>query len=151
MFKARLSDTSITLYEVTDKIVDAGTAVVLKTTGGGNPVMTLTTSASSNADSNSLEGVSDAAGLTAADPSTTFVLNNGTNGVGFYKLTSGKTFGVGKAYLTYSGGGAAAARGFFGFDETTGIEMSTAEDGNTDAVVLDLQRSEEHTSELQSR
>ena len=116
VFKARLSGTSITLYEVANRIVDAGTAVVLKSTG--NPVMTLTTEASGNSDSNSLEGVSDAAGLTAADPSTTFVLNNGTNGVGFYKLKAGKTLGVGKAYLTYSG---SSAPSFLGFDETTGM------------------------------
>ena len=122
VFKARLSGTSITLYEVTDKIVDAGTAVVLKTTGGGNPVMTLTTSASSNSDSNSLEGVSDAEGTTS--DGTMYVLNyKAATGVGFYKLTSGKTLGVGKAYLTYSGSG---APGFFGFgDDATSIKSLT--------------------------
>jgi hypothetical protein len=121
VFKARLSGTSITLYEVANRIVDAGTAVVLKSTG--NPVMTLTTEASGNSDSNSLEGVSDAAGLTAADPSTTFVLNNGTNGVGFYKLKAGKTLGVGKAYLTYD---SSTAPSFFGFgDDATSIKSLT--------------------------
>ena len=115
VFKARLSGTSITLYEVTDKIVDAGTAVVLKSTG--NPVMTLTTSASSNSDSNSLKGVSDAEGQTS--DGTMYVLNyTAANGVGFYKLASGSVLGVGKAYLTYSGSG---APDFFGFDETTGM------------------------------
>ena len=78
--------------------------------------------------------------MTAADPSTTYVLNTGSQGVGFYKLASGKTIGLGKAYLTYSGGGAAAARGYFLFDETTGIEMPTAEgNGDAEAVVYDLQ------------
>ena len=136
VFKARLSDTSITLYEVTDKIVDAGTAVVLKTTGGGNPVMTLTTSASSNTDSNSLEGVSDAEGQTS--DGTMFVLNykEGT-GVGFYKLTSGKTLGVGKAYLTYSGSGAPS---FLGFDETTGIEnIAKSQEPRANGQYFDLQ------------
>ena len=112
VFKAGLSGTSITLYEVTDKIVDAGIAVVLKSTD--NPVMTLTTSASSNSDSNSLEGVSDAAGTTS--DGTMYVLNNGTKGVGFYKLTSGKTLGVGKAYLYYD---SSTAPGFFGFEDGT--------------------------------
>ena len=41
VFKAELSGKTITLHEVDDKIVNAGTAVVLKSTG--NPVMTLTT------------------------------------------------------------------------------------------------------------
>ncbi len=135
VFKAGLSGTSITLYEVTDKIVNAGTGVVLKSTG--NPVMTLTTSASSNADSNSLEGVSDAAGQTS--DGTMYVLNyKAATGVGFYKLTSGKTLGVGKAYLTYSGAG---ANGFFGFGETTSIneELRMKNEEFATAPVYDLQ------------
>ena len=136
VFKARLSDTSITLYEVTDKIVDAGTGVVLKSTD--NPVMTLTTSASSNADSNSLEGVSDAEGLTAADPSTTYVLNyKEATGVGFYKLKAGKTLGVGKAYLTYSGSGAPSYLGFG--DDATGIKAIDNGQLTIDNEVYDLQ------------
>ncbi len=123
------------MYEVTDKIVNAGTGVVLKSTG--NPVMTLTTSASSNADSNSLEGVSDAAGHTS--DGTMYVLNyKAATGVGFYKLTSGKTLGVGKAYLTYSGAG---ANGFFGFGETTSIneELRIKNEEFATAPVYDLQ------------
>ena len=119
IFKARLSDKDLTLTKLeTDKIVNADNAVILKSTAG-TITMTLTSIASDNDfTSNSLEGVWDAAGLTAANPSTTFVLNNGTQGVGFYKLKSGKTLGVGKAYLTYSGSGAPS---FLGFDETTGM------------------------------
>ena len=120
VFKAALTDTELELTELTtDQIVKANNAVILKSTTSPI-VMTLTSTASSNDFSgNSLLGVSDAAGLTAADPSTTFVLNNGTGGVGFYRLKSGKTLGVGKAYLTYDG---AFAREFFGFEETTGIK-----------------------------
>lgn len=87
---------------------------------------------------NSLQGVGDPAGLTAADPSTTYVLNKKSSGIGFYKLKAGKTAGVGKAYLTYSGGGA-MAREFFGFSETTSVDdvRSTKEDAPGD--VFDLQ------------
>ena len=141
VFKAALTDTELELTELTtDKTVTKNNAVILKSTASPI-VMTLTSTASSNDfSSNSLLGVPDAAGLTAADPSTTFVLNNGTGGVGFYRLKSGKTVGVGKAYLTYDAGGAAAARGYFLFDETTGIEMPTAEgNGDADAMVYDLQ------------
>ncbi len=111
VFKAELVGTKITLHEVANRVVDAGEGVVLKTIGGGNPEMTLTTSASGDSQNNSLAGVSAPAGVTA--DGTTYVLNNGSNGVGFYKLTAGKTLGVGKAYLTYSG---TTAPGFFGLD-----------------------------------
>ena len=66
-----------------------------------------------------------------------YVLNNGTYGVGFYKLKSTGTIGANKAYLTYDG--SAGDREFFLFDEATGIEMPTVEDVNADAVVYDLQ------------
>ena len=69
-----------------------------------------------------------------------YVLNKGTNGVGFYKLKATEpygTIGANKAYLTYSG---SQAPTFFAFgNETTGIEMPTVEDVNADAVVYDLQ------------
>ena len=131
MFKAALSGTTLTLTELaTDQIVNKDNAVILKSTASPI-VMTLTTDGSNDFTGNSLQGVDDPAGLTAADPSTTYVLNNGTNGVGFYKLKSGKTLGVGKAYLTYTG---TLAPGFFGFDEgTTGITNTDFTD-STDKV-----------------
>ena len=114
VFKAALSGTTLTLTELTtDKIVNKDNAVILKSTASPI-VMTLTTTDSSNDfTGNSLQGVDNPDGKTAADPSTTYVLNNGSNGVGFYKLKAGKTLGVGKAYLTYSG---TTAPGFFGLD-----------------------------------
>ena len=115
VFKAELSGTTITLHEVTDKIVNAGTAVVLKSMG--DPVMTLTTSASGDSQDNSLEGVSDPEGND--NDGYFYVLNNGSKGVGFYKLKATTTkLGYGKAYLWYSG---SLAPGYFGFGETTGI------------------------------
>ena len=97
VFKVVLSGTELTLNKVDNGIVDAGTAVVLKTTGG-NPVMTLTTSASSDTQDNSLTGVSAAAGATS--DGTFYVLDNGTSGLGFYKVASGGNVPVGNAYLT---------------------------------------------------
>ena len=114
VFKVALSGTELTLNKVANGIVDAGTAVVLKTTGD-NPVMTKTTTASDDTQANDLTGVSDAAGV--ENDGTFYVLNNGSQGVGFYKMKSGKTVGVGKAYLTYTAG----AREFFDFNETTSI------------------------------
>ena len=143
VFKVALSGTELTLNKVANGIVDAGTPVVLKTTGD-NPVMTKTTTASGDEQANDLTGVSDAAGVENAG--TFYVLNNGSQGVGFYKMKSGKTVGVGKAYLTYSAG----AREFFGFNETTGLKaidngpLGTQgrlpeQELTTDHVVYDLQ------------
>ena len=136
VFKAELDDATgaLTLHEVTDKIVDADNAVILKSTG--NPVMTLTTSASSNTDNNSLYGVSDAEGETS--DGTMYVLNyTAANGVGFYKLKSGKTLGVGKAYLWYDD---SSAPSFLGFDETTGIEnIAKSQQPTANGQYYDLQ------------
>jgi hypothetical protein len=131
VFKAALGGTALTLTELTtDQIVNKDNAVILKSTAS-HIVMTLTTDGSNDFTGNSLQGVDDPDGKTAADPSTTYVLNNGSNGVGFYKLTAGKTLGVGKAYLTYTG---TLAPGFFGFDEgTTGITNTDFTD-STDKV-----------------
>lgn len=114
VFKVALSGTTLTMNKVDNGIVDAGTAVVLKTTGDDNPVMTLTTDNSENGDNNNLQGVSDPEG--ASSDGTMYVLSykDGT-GVGFYKLTSGKKLGVGKAYLRPNG----SAPEFFGFNENT--------------------------------
>lgn len=122
IFKASLSGSSLTLTELTtDKIVTWNNAVILKS--NASPiVLTLTETASSNDFSgNSLSGVSSASGLTANG--THFVLNKGSQGVGFYRMKSGKTIGVGKAYLTYSG---ALAREFFAFEEET-TDISTTD------------------------
>ena len=133
VFKVTLYVDQLTMHEVANGIVDKNTAVVLKSTG--NPVMTLTTSASSNTDDNNLVGVNDPAGKTS--DGTMYVLNNGSNGVGFYKLTSGKTLGVGKAYLTYSG---VTAPSFFGFGETTSIEsIAKSQQPTANGPYYDLQ------------
>ncbi len=117
VFKAALSGSTLALTELTtDKIITKNNAVILKSTS--SPVVqTLTTTDSSNDFSgNDLQGVSDSAGETT--DGTFYVLNKGSQGVGFYKLADEKKVGVGKAYLTYSGGGAPS---FLGFDETTSL------------------------------
>ena len=131
VYKGILSGSSIVLKPVEDKIVTAGTAVILKSTG--NPVMTLNSADSSDTNSNSLQGVSDLAGKTAANPSTTYVLNykEGT-GVGFYKLKSGKTLGYGKAYLDTSTTGAPS---YLNFEENETTEVREVKEVN---VVIEV-------------
>ena len=136
IFKAALSDDKLTLTELTaDKKVNAAKAVILKSTAS-TITMTLVTSNSSNDfNGNSLKGVATAVGKTS--DGTTYVLNNGTQGVGFYRLATGKTLGVGKAYLTYDG---ALAPEFLGFgNETTGIDATLVNSEKVNSVVYDLQ------------
>ena len=140
VFTVSLEGTGITMNEVGDRIAKSGQGVVLKKTTTGDFTMTLTATAPTDSyfSNNNLTGTMTVINTTGAND---YYVLGGKNGAGFYKLsnTSG-TIGANKAYLTYSGGGGAAARGFFLFDETTGIEMPTAEDNdNADAVVYDLQ------------
>ena len=132
VFKVALSGTTVELLEVTDKIVDAGTAVVLKSTG--TPVMTLTTASSSDTQGNNLVGTYE----TITNPGNAYVLNNGDEGVGFYKLAATGTIGFGKAYLVAS----AAARDFLGFDETTDIsekiKVKSEKSGEGSDVIYDI-------------
>ena len=135
VFKVALSGAELTLNKVEDGKVTKNTAVVLKTTGG-RPVLTPTSSSSSDAQSNSLNGVANSNGQGTQTDGTFYVLNKGSKGVGFYKLASGNSVGNGKAYLTYSG---ALAREFFLFDEATGIEAIDNGQLTINNVVYDLQ------------
>lgn len=137
VFKAALSGTKVSLTELaTDKIVNKDNAVLLKSTASPI-VMTLTSTNSENVfTGNDLNGVSDPAGKT--DDGKMYVLNyTAANGVGFYKLATGSKLGVGKAYLSYSDGGAS---NFFGLDDdgTTGIDNGQWTIDNSDKVFYDL-------------
>lgn len=56
---------------------------------------------------------------TITNPGNAYVLNKGSQGIGFYKLSESGIITAGKAYLTYS---ASSAKGFFPFDTVTGME-----------------------------
>ena len=132
VFQAALSGSSLTLTEVPNREIPATKAVILKSSSA---TITLTpASTTETLEGNELQGTA----TSITNPGNAYVLNKtATNGVGFYKLSSTGTIGANKAYLTYSG--ASLARSFFGFDETTGIELPTAEVVDTDGVVYDLQ------------
>ena len=118
VYKATVSGTGLVLTEVEDRIVNAGTAVILRSSS--DPVMTRTATASSDTHSNDLVGTMTA----TATPANAYTLANGSQGLGFYHFT-GSNVAAGKAYLIYSG--ASAARSYIGFNETTGI--AKMEDG----------------------
>ena len=138
MFKASLSGANLTLTEVDGDVIEAGQAVVLKASAGGDLSMELTPSApTGDFSGNELKGVANPAGVTS--DGTMFVLNyTAANGVGFYRLASGSTLGVGKAYLTYTGS-LSSAREFFSFDETTSIESLSVNENFENGEVYDLQ------------
>ena len=138
VFAVTLTGTAIEMTEIPNRIALSGKGVVLKNTTTGSITMTKTVTAPDvDYSGSSLTGTMTS--ITNPSYGNIYVLNNDTYGVGFYKLQSDGTIGANKAYLTYSGGGAAPAREFFLFDEATGIEMPTVEDVNADAVVYDLQ------------
>ena len=129
VYKATVSGGSLTLHEVADRIVTAGKAVILKSTG--NPVMTKVSSGSSDGyayGTNDLQGVM----AETTTPANCYTLANGSAGVGFYRYT-GANVHAGKAYLVYSGAG---ARSFYGFgdDSATGIETPTLEGAGEGSV-----------------
>ena len=118
IFKASLSGTTLALTELTtDKIVNADKPVILKSTSGPISLTLVSSGGSNNFDGNNLQGVSDAAGKSGST-NDIYVLNKKTAGVGFYKLATDKTLGVGKAYLQTT-----SSSNFFGMEEeTTGVK-----------------------------
>lgn len=123
VFAVSLSGTTLTMLPIADRIVKSGEGVVLKqATASSDATTTITltktdSESASSYDNNSLEGTTD---VKTPGDNNYYVLSNGANGVGFYKLSNEGSIGVNKAYLTYSTG----AREFFGFDEATGINTT---------------------------
>ena len=131
VFQAALSGNQLTMTEVANREIPAGKAVILKSSSS---TITLTPATTTETlEGNALQGTATA----ITNPGNAYVLNKKNGVVGFYKLSLTGTIGANKAYLLYDGG--AGAREFFLFDETTGIEMPTAEVVEADAVVNDLQ------------
>ena len=137
MFKASLSGSNLTLTEVDGDVIEAGQAVVLKATAGGDLDMELTSSApTGDFSGNELQGTS--VEMTGA-AGNIYVLNAKTGtGAGFYKLKADGTIGANKAYLTYSSG--AAPEFFsFGFSETTGVNEVRGQMEDVRGEYYDLQ------------
>ena len=139
VFAVNLNGKEITMTEIPDRIAKKGEGVVLRQATESVAAtttieMTLSLEATGNFSTNSLKGTT----ISIPNPGNAYVLGYKEDaGVGFYKL-SGVTIGANKAYLTYDG--PVPARGFFGFDDATGIEMPTVESNDdADAVVYDLQ------------
>ena len=134
VYKAAVNGSSLTLTEIDDKVITAGQAVILKSTGAS---IAMTTSDAASADDysgNALEGVDMA---TAVDANYKYyVLSNEYSTLGFYHFT-GATLGANKAFIKVPVG---PARGFFGFDDTTGISATLYDKGEviTEKCVYNL-------------
>jgi hypothetical protein len=132
VYKGTISSSSLVLTEVEDRIVNASTAVILKSTSE-HPVMTRTTTATSDTNGNDLVGTM----TDQATPANCYTLSSGSQGVGFYRYT-GTTVKAGKAYLIY---GSSLARGFLSFggdDSATDIKDTKGSDTSVSSAVYTL-------------
>ena len=123
VYTAEVSGDKVNLTEVTDGIIPAGQAVILK--ANSTPItLTLTQDAATGDYTvNQLLGVDEE---TTQDANKTYYVlsKKDPNGLGFYKLSSSKKLGAHKAYLEVST--SSPAPEYFGFDD------SDSEDGIID-------------------
>ena len=127
VYIATVAGDKLTLTAVADKNIKAGQAVILKSTAATITLTSTTDEATADFSTNELIGTDVA--MTA--PANTYVLDNGTSGVGFYKYTG--TLEANKAYITI----AAGARDFYAFDNVTAIK-SVRDNTQKDATYYDL-------------
>ncbi len=118
VYKAAINGSSLTLTEIDDKVITAGQAVILKSTGANFSMTTSAAASAADYSDNALEGVDVA---TAVDANYKYyVLSNEGSTLGFYHYT-GATLGANKAFYKTN---ATDAPEFFAFGETTGIGAS---------------------------
>ena len=134
VYKGTVNESSLVLTEVEDKIVNSGTAVILKSSG--KPVMTLTGSGSSDTNDNDLRGISDRTKRTSVisnfSANEIYTMGNTSAGFGFHRYT-GEYVPVGKAflplYIKNEAGAKAQSLIIVYANETTGIN-SVSSDSN---------------------
>ena len=125
-YTAKLDGTTINFTRV--QKVPAKTGVLLRNPAGAaaSNVVPVAEGETDNVEGNKFVGTLTEQTL---DNQNYYILNNGSNGLGFYKVAStGSKVGVHRAYLDASG--ATGVRSFIGFDgnsESTGIESVAAE------------------------
>ena len=104
VYKGTVNESSLMLTEVEDKIVNSGTAVILKSGAwsAGNPVMTLTELGSSDTNGNDLRGISERQKRTSVisdfNANEIYTMGNTWAGFGFHKYT-GEFVPAQKAFL----------------------------------------------------
>ena len=138
VYAITLSNGKLTMTQIADGIVKSGLAVVLKAKTG-SLTMTKTETSSSFQGTSSLNGTLTEKSKADLGAGNIYVLNTGSKGAGFYKLADDGTVPANKAYLVYDG--AAGARDYFLFDETTAISalLVNSEERIVNSEVYDLQ------------
>lgn len=120
VYKATHSGSSLSLTEISDRIITAGKAVILKKATAGSITLSVAGDASTDGYSgNSLQGVNNATARETASEYKYYTLANGSKGLGFYKYT-GATLAANKAYIMTVTSN--ASEFLFSLDgETTGV------------------------------
>ena len=118
VYKAAIDGTNIVLTQISDKVITAGQAVVLRRNAEGAVTLTpQSTASTADYSDNQLRGTDVA--LAQEDGYTYYVLSKKSDNFGFFKLTPTTLLGANKAFLKV---GANAAREFYGFDmDVTGV------------------------------
>ena len=133
VYKGMVNESSLVLTEVEDKIVNSGTAVILKSSG--KPVMTLTESGSSDTNGNDLRGISDRDLRTSvisnfSDANAIYTMGNTSAGFGFHRYTD-EFVPAGKAflplYIENEAGAKAQSLTIVFANETTGINSVSSD------------------------
>ena len=133
VYKGTVDGSFLVLTEVEDKIVNSGTAVILKSTD--NPiVMTLTTSNSSDTNDNDLRGISDRTLRTdvianISDADAIYTMGNTQAGFGFHRYT-GNYVPAGKAFLPLNTNNGAKAQSLTMVFGNVTTEVSELQDTN---------------------
>ena len=131
VYKGMVNESSLMLTEAEDKIVNRGTAVILKSSG--KPVMTLTETNSEYTNSNDLRGISDRDLRTSvisnfSDANAIYTMGNTSAGFGFHRYT-GEFVPAGKAFLPLNTSNGAKAQSLIIVyaNETTGINSVSSD------------------------
>jgi hypothetical protein len=120
VYKATHSGSSLSLTEISDRIITAGKAVILKKETAGSIILSVAGGESAGDYSdNSLQGVDKATARETAPEYKYYTLAYGSKGLGFYKYT-GATLAANKAYIMTVTSN--ASEYLFSLDEeTTGV------------------------------
>ena len=133
VYKAAINGSSLTLTEIDDKVINAGEAVILKSTGANVSMTTSAAASAADYSDNALEGVDVATAVAAGFKY--YVLSYENSTLGFYKYT-GATLGANKAFYKTN---ATDAPEFFAFGETTGINaMANSVKPNNNSQIFNL-------------
>ncbi len=137
VYAATLSGTTLTLVEISDRIVKAGEGVILKCASSENITLTTTeTVASGDYTNNALKGVDVATAQTSG--TTYYVLGYKDSHLAFYKYKSDLTLGAHKAYIPVTSD---ASREYIDINIdglSTGISVVEDVKGKMDGVFYDL-------------